>query len=116
MIVNPPEVIAVGHGSEGAVQRQDFQSVPGQVEVTNNLRTKEGDHVRTNRELESGEDFLGDGRAAHDVAPLQHHYFFSRASKVGGIHQAVMSTANYDDVKVGDILEAYIRETIQRTL
>ena len=24
--------------------------------------------------------------------------------------------ANYDDIKVGDILEAYIRETIQRTL
>jgi translation initiation factor IF-2 len=24
--------------------------------------------------------------------------------------------ANYDDIKVGDIMEAYIRETIQRTL
>jgi len=24
--------------------------------------------------------------------------------------------ANYDDIKIGDILEAYVRETIERTL
>src|SRR5437667_242257 len=37
VIVHPPEIIAVGHRREGSVQRQDFQPMPRQVELADDL-------------------------------------------------------------------------------
>ena len=38
VIVHAPEIIAVRHGRERAVERQDFQAVAGQIEVADDLR------------------------------------------------------------------------------
>jgi len=48
-----------------------LQAVAGKIEVANDLRAQQGDHVRADRKLESGIDFFGDGSSAYDVAAFE---------------------------------------------
>ncbi len=98
VVVHAPEVIAAGHGSESAVEREDFQAVAREIEVADNFRSQQRHNVGTNRELEAGENFLGAGRATENVAALEHQNFLSSARQVGGIDQAVVAATDYDYV------------------
>jgi hypothetical protein len=71
MVVDPPEIIAVEHGSEGAVEGQDFEAVAREVEFANDLRAQEGNNVGADGELEAGEDLFSDGGAAENVTPFR---------------------------------------------
>ena len=59
------------------------------------------DHVRANRELEAGVDLFGDGGAAEHVAALEHENFLPRFREVGGVDEAVVASADHDDVVFG---------------
>ena len=41
VIVDPPQIIAVRHGSESAIERQNFQAMAGKIEIANDLRPQE---------------------------------------------------------------------------
>ena len=79
VIVHAPQVIAAGHGREGAVERKDFEAVAREVEVADDLGPQQRDDVRADGELEAREDFFGAGRAAENVAAFEHENFLSRA-------------------------------------
>ena len=98
VIVDPPQIVAAGHGSESAVERQDFQAMAGQIEVANDLRAQQRDYVGAHRELESGKDFFGDGGAAEHVTTLQHQNFLTGAGQVGGRGEAVVASSDDDCV------------------
>src|SRR5882757_4937151 len=98
MIVHTPQVIAVWHGCEGAVQWENFQAVTRQVEIANDFRTQERHDVRADGELESGKNFFGAGRSPEDVAALEHQNFSTCLGQIGGSSQAVVASANDDYV------------------
>ena len=98
VIVDAPQVVAVGHGREGAVERQDFKAVPGQIEFANDLRPQQRHHVGAHGKLEAGENLLGDGRAAQHVPPLQNQDFLPRSCQIGCVDQAIVAAANHDGV------------------
>src|SRR5208282_4611799 len=85
MIVHAPQMIAVRHGGESAVERQNLESVAGKIEVTNNLGAQQRDDVRANGKLEAGKHFLRTSRAPENVAALEHQDFLARFRQIGGI-------------------------------
>jgi hypothetical protein len=58
VIVHAPQMIAVRHGSESAIERQDLESVARKIEVANDLGPQQRDDVGTNRKLEAREKLL----------------------------------------------------------
>src|SRR5882672_4993850 len=100
VIVDAPQVVTIRHRREGAVQRKNLQLVSRQIELANNLGPKEGYDVGTNRELETGKNFLCYRGAAQHVASLEHQHTFTCACKISGIHQTVVPATNDDDVVV----------------
>ncbi len=81
VVVHAPEIVAAGHGRERAVERKDFEAVARQVEVADDFRTQQRDHVGAHRELEARVDFFGDGGAAEHVAALEHENFLARLAR-----------------------------------
>ena len=77
VVVHAPQVIAAGHGSKCAIERKNFQAVAGKIEVANDFRPQQRDHVGAHRELESRKDLFRDGRAAEHVPPLEHQNFLA---------------------------------------
>ena len=61
VVIHSPQIIAIRHGREGAIERQDFQAVTGKIEVANDFGAQQRDHVRADRELESRENFFSYG-------------------------------------------------------
>ena len=100
VIVHAPQVVAVRHRRERAVERQDLQAVPRQIELADDLRPQQRHDVRADRELEAGKDLFGDGGAAEHVAPLEHEHLPSRAREIRGVDQAVVAAADDDGVVV----------------
>ena len=98
VIVHAPQIIAAGHGRERAVERKNFEAVAREIEVADDFRPQQRDHVGADGKLEAGEDFFGAGRAAENVAAFEHQNFLSGARQVGGVDQAVVAAADYDDV------------------
>ena len=98
VVAHAPEVVAVRHGREGAVEGQDLEPVPRQVQLADDLGPQQRHHVRADRELEAGEDFLGHGRAAEHVAALEHEHLLAGAGQVGGGDEAVVAAADDDRV------------------
>ena len=96
VVVHAPQVVAAWHGSERAVERQNFQAVAGKIEIANDLGPQQRDYVGTDRELESGEDFFGDRGAAEHVTALEHQDFFPGARQIGGGGQAVVASSDDD--------------------
>jgi len=41
VVVDAPEVVATGHGREGAVERKNLQAVAREIEFTNDFRAQE---------------------------------------------------------------------------
>jgi len=100
VVVDAPEMVAIGHGRESAVERKDFEAVAREVEVANDFGAQKRDDVRADGELESGDDFFGDGGAAEDVAAFEDEDFFVGAGEIGRVGQAVVASAD-DDCVVG---------------
>ena len=98
VIIYPPEIIAAGHRGERPVEGKDFQAVTGQIEVADNFRAQQRHHVGTDRKLEPWKDFFGDRRASEHVASFENKNFFPGTGQVGGVDQAVMASADHDDV------------------
>ena len=98
VIVHAPEIIPAGHGSERTVEGQNFKAAAGKVEVANNLRAEERDDVGADRELESGENFFGDRRAAEHVTALEHEDLLPRAREICGVSEAIVASADHDGV------------------
>ena len=91
VIVHAPQIVAVGHRREGAVERQDFEAVPRQIEVADDLGPQQRHDVRADGELETRKDFFGDGCAAEDVAAFQHQHLAPGAREIGGSGEAVVA-------------------------
>jgi hypothetical protein len=98
VVVHAPQVIAAGHGRESSVEREDFEAVAREIEVADDFRAQQRDHVRAHGKLEAGEDFFGAGGAAENVAAFEHENFLSGARQVGGVDKAVVAAADYDDI------------------
>src|SRR5277367_4202042 len=99
-IVHAPEVVAVRHGRKGAVERQDFQAMAGQIQLADNFRAQQRNYVRTFREQEAGENLFGNRGSAQNVAAFEHQDFLSGFGQVRGIDQAVVPAADHDHVIV----------------
>src|SRR5690349_25086032 len=98
VIVDAPEIIAVGHRRERAVEWKDLEAVTREIEFANNLRPQQRDDIRTNRELEAGENLFRHRRAAEHVPALEHEHLLARAREISRVNQTVMPAANHDDV------------------
>src|SRR5215469_2833541 len=98
VVVDAPEMVAIGHGRESAVERKDFEAVAREVEVANDFGAQERDDIRADGEFESGDDFFGDGGAAENVAAFEDEDFFAGAGEVGRVGQAVVASADDDRV------------------
>ena len=98
VIVLAPEIIAAGHGRDGAVERKNFQAVARQVEIANNFRAQKRDHVGEDGKFEAGNDFFGDRGAAQNVTAFEDEDFFARLGEVSRVHKAIVAAADYDDV------------------
>ena len=96
VVVHAPQIIAAGHGRESSVEREDFETVAREVEIADDFRAQQRDHVRADGELETGEDFFSAGSAAENVAAFEHENFLSGTGEVGGVDQAVVAAADYD--------------------
>jgi hypothetical protein len=70
MVVSAPQVVVVER-RQRAVDGQHLQPVPRQLQLADDLRPQQADHIRADAELEAGEDLFGDRRAAQDLAPFQ---------------------------------------------
>ena len=98
VIIDAPEVIAVGHGRESAVERKNFQAVAREIEVANNFRAKKRDDVRKNGKFEAGNDFFGDSGAAENVAAFENKDFLPRFREVSRIDEAVVAATDDNNV------------------
>ena len=98
VIVHAPQVVAVRHRRERAVERQDLEAVPRQVELADDLRPQQRHDVRADGELEAGEDLFGDRGAADHVPALEHEHLASRAREIRGSGEAVVPAADDDHV------------------
>src|SRR5450432_1077086 len=98
VVVHAPEVIAVGHGRKGAVERQNFETVSWKVELADDFRTQQGDYVRTFGKKKTGDDLFGNGGATENVAALEDQNFFAGLGQVGGVDQSVVTATDDDHV------------------
>jgi hypothetical protein len=69
-----------------------------EIEVADDFRPQQRDYVGADRELEAGKDFFGAGSAAEDVAAFEDEDFLSGAREVGGVDEAVVAAADYDNI------------------
>src|SRR5213078_937433 len=86
---------------EGAVERQDFEAVARQVQLADDLRPQQRNHIGADGKLEARKDLFGHRRAAHDAPALEHQHLLPGASQVGRVDQAVVAAAYDDDVVAG---------------
>ena len=106
VVVDPPQVVAAAVGRalalverrERAVERQDVQAVPRQLEVADDLGPEQRDDVAEDREAEAREELLGHRGAAQDVALLEDEGLHAGAGEIGGADQAVVAAADDDRV------------------
>src|SRR6187401_2224749 len=77
-----------------------------QSQVTDHLRMQQADGVAGGGVAEAGMEFLGDGRAAEDVAAFEQRDGQAFARQVGGTGQAVVAGADDGDVQFrGHVLQ-----------
>src|SRR5208337_4835619 len=98
VIVHAPQVVAIRHGREGAVQRENLEAVPGKIEIADDFRPQQRYHITADRELEAGNDLFCYRSAAQHMTALQHQHPLACARKIGGVNQSVVPTADYDGV------------------
>jgi hypothetical protein len=97
MVRPAPQIVAVERG-ERPVERQDLHPMPGKVELADDLRPKQADHVRRHAEPKAREDLLGDGGPSQDVSSLEDERSTTGPSEVGRGHETVVAAADHDRV------------------
>ncbi len=100
VVVHAPEIVAVEHRRERAVERKNFEAMARKVEFANDFRAKKRNNVGALGEKEAGDDFFGDGGAAKNVAAFQRENFLARFGEIRGVDQAVVAAADHDYVIV----------------
>jgi hypothetical protein len=100
VIVHAPEVVTARHRGEGAVEREDFEAVAGQIEFPDDFRTEKRNDVRALGEQEAGDDFFRDGGTAENVATFKDEDLFAGFGEIRGVDQTVVTAADDDDVVV----------------
>ena len=94
------ERAAVGRGREVRTLRVDLVAVLLELELAQDRRRHEADHVGERGHLEVGTPrLLGDRRAADDVAPLEHDDARALLREQAGGHEAVVPASDHDDVE-----------------
>src|SRR6266540_1398753 len=96
MIVHAPQVVAVRHRRERAIERKDLEPVMGKIELADDLWPQQRHYVRAHREAESLEHLLGHGGATDQMTSLEHEHLAAAARKIRGGRQNVVA-ADYDD-------------------
>src|SRR5207247_2670 len=92
------EVVAVLHWCNGALERQDVQPVPRQIEIANDLWPQQRHDVGEHRQLEAREDLFSDGGAADARPALEHQHRLLGAREIGGCDETVVAAADDDRV------------------
>src|SRR5262245_42765227 len=100
MIFDAPQVVAVRHRRKCAVEWKDLETVPRQIQLTDDLGTQQRYDVRADGELETGEHFLSDCCATDDVASLEHEHLASGFSQIRGSGKTVVAGADDNRVVV----------------
>jgi len=72
--------------------------VTGKLKVANDFWAQQRNYIRTDGKLKSGEDFFRDGGPTKNVTSFQHQNLFPRTRQVSGVHQAVVTTADYNHI------------------
>ena len=98
VIVHPPQVVAVRHRRERAVERKHLEAVAGEIEVADDLGSQQRNDVRTYRDAEAGKHLFGHRRPAKDVAPLEHEHTPPRTRQIGRVDEPVVPATDNDDV------------------
>ena len=96
---------AVGERRErGRVPREHLEAVWREVQIADDRRAEEAVDVGGGRDLEAGQDLLGDARAADDVAPLEHEHAQPGAGEVARGHEPVVPGTDHDGVVTRGVL------------
>jgi len=98
VVVHAPEMIAVGHRGERAIEGKNFEAMAGEIEFANDFGAEEGDYIGALGEKKTGDDFFGDGGAAENVAAFEDKNFFAGFSEIGSVDQSVVAAADDDCV------------------
>ena len=69
-----------------------------EIEVANDLRPEQRDDIGADGEFKSGENFFRNRGPAEHMAALQYENFLAGARQVGGIGEAIVASADDDDV------------------
>ena len=105
VVVHAPQVIAVQHWRERAVERKDFQAVPRKIEFADDFGAQQGNHVGKLGEKKAGKDFFGNRGAAENSTAFQNQHLFPCFGQIRGVHQTVVTAANDDHIiKLGHAL------------
>ena len=96
-ILGPPEV-AVVQRRERPVERQQGQPMARQAQLADDFRAQQRDGVGADGILEAREDLFGHGGPAEHVAALDDRDRQPGPGQVGGTDEAVVATADDDDV------------------
>jgi len=80
---------------------EQVKAVVRQSQFALHLRAQHPGSLGPGVEPEAREDFLGRGRAAQDVPPLQHDHPEAAPGQVGGAYQAIVATPDDQDVVGG---------------
>ena len=98
VIVHPPEIITIRHGRKSAVERKDFESMAGEIEVADDFGPKQRNNVGADREPEAGKNLFCHCSPAEYMPPLKYQNFFSGAREIGRIGETVVASPDHDNV------------------
>ena len=82
--------------------------VSSELELADDVRSKQAHDVGANREGKAWEDLLGNRGATDQVPALEDQYLASRSSQVGSADQTVVAATD-DDVVVARVLGLHAR-------
>jgi hypothetical protein len=96
------EIAAVGRGQKILrTPLDDSQALLGEPQVPDHLRIEQAHGVGRDRILETRMEFLRDGGPADHLAALDHVHAQARRREIGRAGEAVMASADDDDVGFG---------------
>src|SRR5688500_10547027 len=98
VVVHAPQVVAVRHRGERAVEWKNLEAVPCQIELADDLGPQQRHDIRADRKPEAGKYLFGDRGAAQHVAPFEDQHLPPDACQVGRGGQPVVAAANDDRV------------------
>ncbi len=100
VIVHAPQMIAIGHGRESAIERQNFETVARKIKLANDFGAKQRDHVGTFGKKKAGNDFFSNGGAAQNVTAFEDQHFFAGLGQISGVDQSIVTATDDDHVVV----------------